>query len=120
MATLRLAFLSSAALELLATICVALVAVTVVIRLANGSIELQTGLVAVLLAPEAYWPIRRVGAEFHSAADGAQALHQLTADAAVVPEVVPSATAGTDSALARVQAASREFISNCRRRTPAR
>jgi ATP-binding cassette subfamily C protein CydD/ATP-binding cassette subfamily C protein CydCD len=74
MATLRLAFLSSAALELLATICVAIVAVTVGLRLSHGSVDLATGLLAILLAPEAYWPIRRVGAEFHSAADGAAAL----------------------------------------------
>lgn len=74
MATLRLAFLSSAALELLATICVGIVAVVVGLRLTHGSIDLGTGLVAILLAPEAYWPIRRVGAEFHSAADGAAAL----------------------------------------------
>ena len=74
MATLRLAFLSSAALELLATICVAIVAVTVGLRLSHGSVGLGTGLLAILLAPEAYWPIRRVGAEFHSAADGAAAL----------------------------------------------
>lgn len=74
METLRLAFLSSAALELLATISVAMVAVTVGIRLSHGSVGLGTGLVAILLAPEAYWPIRRVGAEFHAAADGAEAL----------------------------------------------
>ena len=74
MATLRLAFLSSAALELLATICVAIVAVTVGLRLSHGSVDLGTGLLAILLAPEAYWPIRRVGAEFHSASDGAAAL----------------------------------------------
>jgi thiol reductant ABC exporter CydD subunit len=74
METLRLAFLSSAALELLATISVAMVAVTVGIRLSHGSMALATGLVAILLAPEAYWPIRRVGAEFHAAADGAEAL----------------------------------------------
>ncbi|HET7476757.1 MAG TPA: ABC transporter transmembrane domain-containing protein [Dermatophilaceae bacterium] len=72
--TLRLAFLSSAALELLSTICVALVAVTVGIRLAGGAMTLSTGLVAILLAPEAYWPVRRVGAEYHAAADGAAAL----------------------------------------------
>ena len=74
MKTLRLAFMSSAALELLATISVALVAVTVGIRLANGSMPLNTAMLAILLAPEAYWPIRRVGAEFHAAADGAVAL----------------------------------------------
>lgn len=73
-ATLRLAFVSSAALELLATISVAIVAVWVGIHLAGGSMELAVALPLILLAPEAYWPIRRVGAEFHSAADGTQAL----------------------------------------------
>lgn len=80
--TLRLAFLSSAALELLATLSVAMVAVTVGIRLAHGSMALGTALVAILLAPEAYWPIRRVGAEFHSAADGAAALVQISSELA--------------------------------------
>ncbi len=76
-ATLRLAFLSSAALELLATISVAIVAVFVGIRLANGSIPLELGMPLIMLAPEAYWPIRRVGAEFHNAADGAQAVQDI-------------------------------------------
>jgi len=80
MKTLRLAFMSSAALELLATISVALVAVTVGIRLATGSMPLQTAMLAILLAPEAYWPIRRVGTEFHSAADGAEALGEVLAE----------------------------------------
>ena len=80
MKTLRLAFMSSAALELLATISVALVAVTVGIRLATGSMPLATAMLAILLAPEAYWPIRRVGTEFHSAADGAEALNDVLAE----------------------------------------
>jgi ABC-type transport system involved in cytochrome bd biosynthesis fused ATPase/permease subunit len=80
MKTLRLAFMSSAALELLATISVALVAVTVGIRLANGAMPLSTAMLAILLAPEAYWPIRRVGTEFHSAADGAEALSDVLAE----------------------------------------
>jgi ATP-binding cassette subfamily C protein CydCD len=74
MATLRIAFLSSAALELLASVSVAIVAVTVGLRLTNGTMDLAAGLVCILLAPEAYWPIRRVGAEYHAAADGAAAL----------------------------------------------
>ncbi|MEO7752493.1 MAG: thiol reductant ABC exporter subunit CydD [Terracoccus sp.] len=77
METLRIAFLSSAALELLATISVAIVAVTVGLRLAGGGMALGPALVAILLAPEAYWPIRRVGAEYHAAADGAVALDAL-------------------------------------------
>ncbi|HSE55831.1 MAG TPA: thiol reductant ABC exporter subunit CydD, partial [Nocardioidaceae bacterium] len=68
--TLKLAFASSAVLELVATISVALVAVTVGLRLSGGSIDLGTALVVLLLAPEAYWPLRRVGAEFHAAAEG--------------------------------------------------
>jgi ATP-binding cassette subfamily C protein CydCD len=68
--TLKLAFASSAVLELVATISVALVAVTVGLRLSSGSLELGTALVVLLLAPEAYWPLRRVGAEFHAAAEG--------------------------------------------------
>jgi ATP-binding cassette subfamily C protein CydD len=80
MKTLRLAFMSSAALELLATISVALVAVTVGIRLATGSMPLASAMLAILLAPEAYWPIRRVGTEFHSAADGAEALNDALAE----------------------------------------
>jgi thiol reductant ABC exporter CydD subunit len=80
MGTLRLAFMSSAALELLASLSVALVAVTVGIRLANGAMPLYTGMLAILLAPEAYWPIRRVGAEFHAAADGAEALRDVLSE----------------------------------------
>ncbi len=68
--TLKLAFASSAVLELVATISVALVAVVVGLRLSGGSLDLGTALVVLLLAPEAYWPLRRVGAEFHAAAEG--------------------------------------------------
>ena len=74
LATLRLAFASSAVLELVATLSVALVAVTVGLRLAGGSLDLGTALVVLLLAPEAYWPLRRVGAEFHAAAEGTATL----------------------------------------------
>src|SRR5699024_9845317 len=79
--TLKLAFASSAALELIATISVALVAVAVGLRLAGGSMGLQTALTVLLLAPEAYWPLRRVGAEYHAAAEGTatfDAIHALT------------------------------------------
>jgi thiol reductant ABC exporter CydD subunit len=98
MKTLRLAFMSSAALELLATISVALVAVTVGIRLANGSMPLYTAMLAILLAPEAYWPIRRVGTEFHSAADGAEALSDALSE-------LDSTIAGPNTAAAALVAA---------------
>ncbi|ADG97716.1 ABC transporter related protein [Segniliparus rotundus DSM 44985] len=73
MATLRTAFLSSLALELLTTFCVAIVAVMVGLRLVNGQMGLFAGLAALMLAPEAYAPIRSVGAQFHAAQDGAAA-----------------------------------------------
>jgi ATP-binding cassette subfamily C protein CydCD len=78
MATLRTAFASSAALELIATLSVALVAVCVGLRLAAGGLDFRTALVVLLLAPEAYWPLRRVGAEFHAAAEGAATLTEVT------------------------------------------
>lgn len=83
--TLRTAFLSTAALELLATISVAMVAVGVGLRLAYGTIDLQVGLTAILLAPEAYWPIRRVGTEFHNAAHGAEVLDDLSTELIAPP-----------------------------------
>lgn len=92
--TLRIAFASSAVLELVATLSVALVAVTVGIRLAHGSLDLQTGLVVLLLAPEAYWPLRRVGAEFHAASEGVatfEAAAELTDAADATPSRRPGA-----------------------------
>jgi ATP-binding cassette subfamily C protein CydD len=95
METLRIAFLSSAALELLATISVAIVAVTVGLRLSTGSMALGPALVAILLAPEAYWPVRRVGAEYHAAADGAVALDAILAQLEPTPAAPgPTATTG--------------------------
>lgn len=74
MATMRIAFLSALVLELLATLGVALVAVGVGMRLVFGDMTLTAGLTALLLAPEAFWPLRRVGAAFHSAQDGKTAV----------------------------------------------
>ncbi|MCV6999942.1 thiol reductant ABC exporter subunit CydD [Mycolicibacterium alvei] len=76
MATLRIAFLSSLVLELLATLGVALVAVSVGLRLVYGEMTLTAGLTALLLAPEVFWPLRRVGAAFHAAQDGKTAAEQ--------------------------------------------
>ena len=71
--TLRIAFLSSFALELLATLSVALVAVSVGLRLVHGELDLYTALLVLVLAPEAYLPLRRVGAHYHAAAEGLSA-----------------------------------------------
>lgn len=70
MGVLRVSFLSSLALELLATLSVALVAVSVGLRLAEGQITYPVALFVLLLAPEAYLPLRLVGQHFHAAAEG--------------------------------------------------
>lgn len=70
MAALRVAFLSSMVLELLATLCVALVAVSIGMRLVYGHMSLYAGLLGLILAPEVYLPLRAVGERFHAAQDG--------------------------------------------------
>lgn len=70
MSALRLAFLSSMVLEMLATLCVALVAVSIGMRLVFGHMGLHAGLLALILAPEVYLPLRAVGERFHAAQDG--------------------------------------------------
>jgi len=57
-------------LELLATLGVALIAVSIGLRLVFGEMGLTTGLTVLLLAPDVYWPLRRIGVEFHAAQDG--------------------------------------------------
>ncbi len=79
MATLRITFLSSLILELVATVSVALVAVAVGLRLMSGSLDLRTALFALVLAPEAYLPLRRLGANYHASAEGIAAAEQVFA-----------------------------------------
>ncbi|MFJ6389140.1 thiol reductant ABC exporter subunit CydD [Streptomyces sp. NPDC091972] len=77
MRTLRIAFISSFALELLSTLSVALVAVTIGMRLVHGEMDLYDGLVILILAPEAYLPLRQVGAQYHAAAEGLAAAEEI-------------------------------------------
>jgi ATP-binding cassette subfamily C protein CydCD len=77
MRTLRIAFISSFALELLSTLSVALVAVTIGMRLVHGDMDLYIGLVVLVLAPEAYLPLRQVGAQYHAAAEGLAAAEEI-------------------------------------------
>src|SRR5581483_7538882 len=70
MSTLRVTFLSSLILELVATISVALVAVEIGLRLMGGHISLRTGLMVLVLAPEAYLPLRLLGANYHASTEG--------------------------------------------------
>ena len=79
MVTLRVAFLSSMVLELLASLSVALVAVAIGLRLVYGDLTLQVGLAVLILAPEAYLPLRQLGTQFHAAADGVAATAKVLA-----------------------------------------
>nr|WP_304661194.1 thiol reductant ABC exporter subunit CydD [Arthrobacter sp. zg-Y844] len=92
LATLRVAFMSSLALELIATISVALVAVFIGVRLVHGGMPLELGLLALILAPECYQPLRDLGTAHHASEDGLEALNRTNAvlDA---PAAVPLADA---------------------------
>ncbi|WP_406105421.1 thiol reductant ABC exporter subunit CydD [Streptomyces sp. NBC_01003] len=91
MRTLRIAFLSSFALELLSTLSVALVAVTIGMRPVHGDMDLYVGLVILVLAPEAYLPLRQVGAQYHAAAEGLAAAEEIFA---ILETPVPPSGAG--------------------------
>lgn len=73
LSTLRIAFLSSLALELIATISVALVAVVIGLRLVNGTMDLSAGLFVLLIAPECFIPLRELGSGFHASENGREA-----------------------------------------------
>ncbi|MGW5722727.1 thiol reductant ABC exporter subunit CydD [Amycolatopsis sp. NPDC003865] len=77
--TLRVAFLSSLVLELVATMSVALIAVPIGFRLLSGSLDARTAMLVLVLAPEAYLPLRAAGAKFHAAAEGLAALREALA-----------------------------------------
>jgi ATP-binding cassette subfamily C protein CydD len=87
MGSLRFAFLSSMVLELLATLCVALVAVSIGLRLVYGEMELAPALAVLVLAPEVYMPLRSVGSQYHSSTDG---LAAVTAAFEVLEEEAPA------------------------------
>ncbi|MBP2216833.1 thiol reductant ABC exporter subunit CydD [Arthrobacter sp. CAN_C5] len=92
METLRVAFLSSLALELIATISVALVAVVIGVRLIGGDLSLEIGLLAIILAPECFAPLRDLGAAHHASEDGVDALERSrrVIDAPPIRSLLPS------------------------------
>ncbi len=91
MGTLRVSFLSGTVLELAATLGVALVAVTVGVRLVGGGLGLQAGLTVLVLAPELYLPLRQLGAEFHASADGLAVAERIIALSETPSEVAKRA-----------------------------
>ncbi|SNY71120.1 thiol reductant ABC exporter subunit CydD [Paractinoplanes atraurantiacus] len=100
MRTLRIAFLSSLVLELLATLSVALVAVGIGLRLVDGRLDLATALLVLILAPEAYLPLRQVGANYHASAEGLAAAEEAFAilDTPATPTGTPSGSAPSEAA----------------------
>jgi thiol reductant ABC exporter CydD subunit len=91
MGTLRIAFLSGSVLELAATLGIALVAVTIGVRLAGGGIGLEAGLTVLVLAPELYFPLRNLAAQYHASADGRAAAERLLD----LVELPPAARSGS-------------------------
>jgi len=106
MATLRVGFLSALVLELVAMIGIALVAATVGVQLANGDLGLTAGLTVLLLAPELYIPLRRLGSQFHASADGVASAERifevLDQPAAVAAPAAPVAAPDPGSAPVRL------------------
>lgn len=86
MATLRISFLSALVLELLATLSVAVVAVGIGLRVVDGNLTLFIGLFVLILAPEAYLPLRQVGVHYHDSADGVAAVERAFAMIDAAPE----------------------------------
>ncbi|RUQ97164.1 thiol reductant ABC exporter subunit CydD [Labedella endophytica] len=100
MAVLRVSFLSSFALELAASLSVALVALTIGLRLVSGEIDLVAGLFILLLAPDFFLPIRQVGVNYHAAAEGVEASEHIfeLLDAAPAGPVEAVGTTAVDGA----------------------
>ncbi|GLW66265.1 hypothetical protein Arub01_45090 [Actinomadura rubrobrunea] len=99
--TLRVAFLSALVLELLSTLAVALVAVEVGLRLLGGGMPYETALLVLLLAPEAYLPLRNVGAQFHASMEGVTAagrVFEVLESGPSEPPARPVAAPGIDDA----------------------
>jgi len=86
---LRVAFLSSTALDLVGTLSVGLIAVEAGLRVASGDMGLGAALLVILLAPEAYRPLREMAARFHASADASAVIGEvdevLSDDAAYLP-----------------------------------
>ena len=103
---LRVSFLSGFALELLASISVAIVAVSIGFRLVDGSLTLAIGLFVLLLAPEAYLPLRQVGVQFHAAAEGVAATEDifavLDAERALPPDTGDASSSPMDAGAHRL------------------
>ncbi|GAA0508801.1 thiol reductant ABC exporter subunit CydD [Saccharopolyspora thermophila] len=112
--TLRIAFLSALVLELLSSLSVAMVAVGIGLRLVSGDLDLATGLLVLILAPECYLPLRAAGAAHHASEDGVEAVRRVDEVVAAAPptdprsrRAEPSATSGDGLAVEGLRVARR-------------
>ncbi len=97
--TLRVAFLSSGWLELMAMIGVAMLAVGIGLRLLEGTIDFETGLAILILAPEIYLPVRMLGQQFHASTEGLEVASELL-DVLEAPAAAPGGSAAPPDAAA--------------------
>jgi thiol reductant ABC exporter CydD subunit len=94
MGTLRISFLSALVLELVSTLSVAIVAVTIGTRLVYYGIDFRTALFVLVLAPEVYLPIRQVGVHYHDSADGIAAAEAAFVEIDKMRAQLPDAAVG--------------------------
>ena len=87
MVTLRVAFLSSFALELLSSLATALVALFLGVRLLHGELSLERAVAILIVTPEVFLPLRRVAAAYHASATGVAAGESLLASLEDAPRV---------------------------------
>lgn len=93
-ATLRVAFLSSLSLDLLAGLGTGLVAMVLGLRLLDGGVALGTALAVLLVSPEVFIPLRRAATEFHASTEGQAAAARVLDVMATVPRSPDLATKG--------------------------
>jgi ATP-binding cassette subfamily C protein CydD len=77
MSVLRYAFISGLALEFIATVSIALVAVLLAVRLLYAGMPFQTAFIVLLLAPEFYRPLRDLGTSRHAGMEGKAAADRI-------------------------------------------
>ena len=93
--TLRTATLSSAVLDFCATFSVAAVAIMLAFRLMDGSLVIYTGLLALIIAPEYFTPIRSFASDYHASLDGKNSLAAVLALCEEENDVAPSSDSTT-------------------------
>ncbi|SEN37570.1 ATP-binding cassette, subfamily C, CydD [Peptostreptococcus russellii] len=77
MSTLKIAILSTFALDFFTTLSIAIVAVFLGLRLLNGQMLLYPAMTVLILAPEFFFPLRQFAEDYHATLDGKNAMKDL-------------------------------------------